>query len=98
MKPKVLICGQKPRRHVELEKEFGDRARLTFFYKGNLHQLRDQARGAHRIFICVDAANHATTRTCRDNAPGRVVILGGATTNLKEAIAAWLASPEAASC
>jgi len=98
VKPRILICGQKPRRREELERAFGARAKLAFHYNQNLRHLKDQARGAHRIFICIDAANHNTTAMCKNVAPHRVVLLTGATANLKAAITEFLASLENAPC
>lgn len=90
MKPRILICGQKPKRLQEFEDAYGSDARLAFHEKDtNVRRLADQARGAHVAFVCVNAAGHDVIRVLkRVGTP--IEYINGAASELHAAIRDWL--------
>lgn len=90
MKPRLLIVGQKGKRHDELEREFGDEARIAFHEKdANVHRLADQARGADVAFVCVNATGHSAINVLK-TAGTPIKYINGAASELKTAIRDWL--------
>lgn len=91
-KPRVLIVGTKPNHHAAIEREFGGKARLRFFYWENLHELKDRSKNVDRVFVMTSSINHKAYNILRAHAPrGSMHHVSGAASSLKEALGTYLA-------
>lgn len=95
MKTRVLIVGQKPKREAELERDYGERARLSFFYRGNYHHLKALAARAERAVFTINGSNHVCSRILRNVLPAdRISVVQGGT-SLRAALDAIINEGEA---